>query len=87
MIGAHVTEALCQDCLRIVPKDRLLPSDNQPPGLCPSCQGQTCDCPSCMAEAQVLRSGDLNSVGLVAGHRLAAWSPETGGIIVRQTEA
>lgn len=44
------TVALCQDCLRIQPLASLIPSDNDPPGLCPACGGQTCSCESCMAE-------------------------------------
>lgn len=80
-----MAEALCQDCLRILPKDELLPSENDPPGRCPHCNGQTCECDACMADAAGLRRGELNSVGLVAGLRLVAWTPEDGATITAAT--
>lgn len=43
--------ALCQDGCGLRPIAALTPCENDPPGLCDSCRGQTCNCGGCMAEA------------------------------------
>jgi len=54
------THALCQNCLRLLPLSILVPDDNDPPGLCPACGGQTCNCVSCMRAAFDLALLDPN---------------------------
>jgi len=78
--------ALCQDCLRVWACADLLPSENNPPGLCPKCvndqkDGQTCDCEGCMHTAQLLEAGDIAEVRLRPGLTLIAWSPEGGSVV------
>jgi hypothetical protein len=79
--------ALCQGCLRIWEVVDLLPSEDNPPGLCPVCvndrkDGQTCDCEGCMHTARLLAAGDIAeaSRGMRPGLTLIAWSPECGGV-------
>ncbi len=42
--------ALCQDGCGLRPVGLLVPCENDPPGLCDLCGGQTCDCDGCMAD-------------------------------------
>lgn len=40
--------ALCQDGCGLRPVLCLTPCENDPPGLCDLCGGQTCDCEGCL---------------------------------------
>lgn len=51
--------ALCQDCLRLHDVADLVPDDNDPPGLCPRCGGQTCNCLLCLDLAMDLMRGNF----------------------------
>lgn len=42
--------AMCQNGCGMVEQTRLIPDDDDPPGRCPTCKGQTCECPSCLVE-------------------------------------
>lgn len=44
-----MTFALCQNGCGRVPLGELVPDASDPPGRCPHCGGQTCDCPICDA--------------------------------------
>jgi hypothetical protein len=72
--------ALCQDCLRLWAFDQLVKDENDPPGLCPTCKGQTCHCGGCMRTVRCLADGDFaNPVGgLLRPDKIASWSPEAG---------
>jgi hypothetical protein len=50
--------ALCQGCLRVHRVCDLVPDDNDPPGLCPICAGQTCSCRDCIASIDALARGN-----------------------------
>lgn len=39
--------AVCQDCGQVWPVQALDTDNNCPPGRCPQCAGQTCDCFAC----------------------------------------
>lgn len=43
---------LCQNGCGFVERSLLVPDDNDPPGLCPHCSGQTCDCNHCLAHTE-----------------------------------
>lgn len=74
------SHALCQDCLRLWRWEQLTPAENDPPGLCPACEGQTCHCASCMKTAERLAAGDLFGAGVLNPETIAAWSPEGGAV-------
>jgi hypothetical protein len=74
--------ALCQDCLRLQPLASLVPDANDPPGLCPACGGQTCDCPACLASVAELERGNWFGLQSHAAQRAISWSPE-GGLVLR----
>lgn len=86
--SAHVmthrpTHALCQGpCLRLVPVCDLIPDDNDPPGLCPHCGGETCNSPFCLAGAQAKAAGDWRGLQPEAQRRALAWTP-SGGLVLR----
>ena len=42
------THALCQGNCGLRPIAQLIPDLNDPPGLCDSCGGQTCNCVACI---------------------------------------
>ena len=44
------THALCLDgkACGLRPLAGLVPDENDPPGLCDRCGGQTCNCPGCV---------------------------------------
>lgn len=91
----HWTFALCQGHCGAVRIADLIPDDNSPPGLCPNCGDQTCDCSHCEAEiAEDLQreidrlSALLNSPELVdfaggvvreAAHQRERWAAEHDG--------
>jgi hypothetical protein len=74
--------ALCQDCLRLHLVCDLIPDGNDPPGLCPVCRGQCCDCTACMSEAAALLRGDdktaARNLQPQFRHRLLRWSASEG---------
>lgn len=76
------TLALCQDCLRLLDWEHLIPSENDPPGLCPHCEGQTCHCGGCMLTAKLLAAGDyLNpATGLLRPDQITSWTPDGGAV-------
>jgi hypothetical protein len=76
------THALCQDCLRLQPLSCLVPCDNDPPGLCPSCGGQTCDCAPCMRASFDLEAG-IFSGGIRDPETIESWSA-AGGVVRKQ---
>jgi hypothetical protein len=76
------THALCQDCLRLQPVSSLVPCENDPPGLCPACNGQTCDCASCMRTSFELEAGIFGSL-LRGPAAYQSWSAD-GGIVRKQ---
>jgi hypothetical protein len=45
--------SLCQDGCGLRPVCLLTPCENDPPGLCDRCGGQTCDCEGCLEWAAV----------------------------------
>jgi hypothetical protein len=45
-------KALCQGSCGLVDVADLIPDANDPPGRCPSCGGQTCQCSFCGETAQ-----------------------------------
>lgn len=83
--GARMTHAgefrraLCLDCLRAPAFAALKCDAGDPPGLCPGCNGQTCDCNSCLVTIAELEAGNLKPVGIV-GLGLASWTAEGGGV-------
>ena len=48
--------ALCQDGCGIIPVTDLVPDENDPPGRCPHCNGQTCQCDACVGDHRSPRS-------------------------------
>lgn len=48
VIGRNLKVSCCQDGCGLRPVELLTPDDNDPPGLCDLCGGQTCDCLECM---------------------------------------
>jgi hypothetical protein len=80
--------AICQDCCRVHKLDALIPSASDPPGLCPACNGQTCNCHECIASIASLDHGDWHSSMLQphAAARVISWTPE-GGLIMRREAA
>jgi hypothetical protein len=74
--------ALCQDCLRLQPVSSLVPCENDPPGLCPACGGQTCDCAPCMRASFDLEAG-IFSGGIRNPETIESWSA-AGGIVRKQ---
>jgi len=56
---------LCQDGCGPVPRARLKPDPDFPPGLCPNCSGDTCDCEHCVQDIVA---------GLKATQRRRDWS-------------
>lgn len=68
--------ALCGDCLRLLDVGDLLPDDNDPPGRCPHCNGQTCNCFMCLETATDLMRGNLRSDRLQ--RPIAGWSLKDG---------
>lgn len=42
--------ALCQNGCGLIDQTRLIPDADDPPGRCPTCKGQSCDCYSCLSE-------------------------------------
>lgn len=81
------THALCQDCLRLLAWGDLIPCENDPPGLCPTCNGQTCHCAGCMQTVRYLSVGDFTNpdAGLLRPESIVSWSPDAGA--VRRDEA
>ncbi len=81
------THALCQDCLRLFVWADLVPCENDPPGLCPVCNGQTCHCAGCMRTVRYLGIGNFTDpeAGLLRPHLIASWSPD-GGATFRRDE-
>jgi hypothetical protein len=79
--GRHVmSEALCQGCCRLHLVCDLIPDPNDPPGLCPSCRGQTCNCWGCLGSVAALKRGDWAHAGLQphAAARAVSWTPDGG---------
>ncbi|WP_439398969.1 hypothetical protein ACRQ5Q_16655 [Bradyrhizobium sp. PMVTL-01] len=76
------THALCQDCLRLLAWGDLVPCENDPPGLCPSCNGKTCHCAGCMQTVRFLSIGDFTNpdTGLLRPEMIVSWSPHSGAI-------
>lgn len=75
-----MTHALCQDCLRLHRLTALIPDDKDPPGLCPACRGQTCDCTSCMSSVHRLADGDFRNAGLQRPDEIISWTPDGGAV-------
>lgn len=42
---------LCQGACGVVDLATLIPCENEPPGLCPTCRNSVCDCDSCLRTA------------------------------------
>ncbi|MCK1536826.1 MULTISPECIES: hypothetical protein [unclassified Bradyrhizobium] len=80
------THALCQDCLRLLAWGDLVLCENDPPGLCPICNGQTCHCAGCMQTVRFLSIGDFTNpdAGLLRPELIVSWSAAEGA--VRRTE-
>lgn len=78
------THALCQSCLRLFTWDKLVPCEDDPPGLCPICFAQTCHCAGCMQTVRMLSTGDFMNPdsGLRRPHLISSWSAE-GGVQLR----
>jgi hypothetical protein len=76
------THALCQDCLRLLAWEKLVPCDNDPPGLCPICNGQTCHCAGCMQTVRFLSIGDFTNenAGLLHAELIVSWSADAGAV-------
>jgi len=72
--------AICQDCCRVHKLDALIPSANDPPGLCPACNGAACDCDACIASITALERGDWHSSMLQPrdAARAISWTTEAG---------
>jgi len=75
-------EALCQNCLRIHLVTTLIPDDNDPPGRCPTCDGQTCSCDTCMADAADLRDGLFDEINVKPWLRVVAWTADDGATVI-----
>jgi hypothetical protein len=73
---------LCQSCLRI-PRFVTRPQIDIydiPSWVQCECGGELCDCPSCMAVAELLEAGIRNRNQLGTAHSIADWTP-TGGMV------
>ena len=85
---AEPTIALCNDCLRVLKCDDLVPDANDPPGRCPHCvaagrYGTTCNCPGCLNAIDDLKAGRFGSgMLLLQPSQVVSWSAE-GGIVER----
>jgi hypothetical protein len=74
----HPMEALCQDCLRVIPLDQLVPDANDPPGRCPHCGGSTCTCEACVYNMVDLRAGRFDRIAMKPWLKVVAWSEHDG---------
>ena len=54
--------ALCLGHCGVVDQATLVPCDFDPLGLCPTCNEQACDCPSCIGQALVELTGDYDAM-------------------------
>jgi hypothetical protein len=77
-----IVPALCQDCLRVLACTDLTPDANDPPGLCPHCEGQTCNCHSCLASLPALMRGNFYAAGLINPVRIESWTPAGGAVVM-----
>jgi len=68
-------EALCGDCLRIMP---VHPTNE---GTCSSCGGDTCSCPDCLTTIAKLRQGDRDFLSLGLKVAIRDWTPEDGATV------
>ncbi|HYC64808.1 MAG TPA: hypothetical protein VEC14_08770 [Reyranellaceae bacterium] len=74
-------ECLCQDCLRVLDVGDLVPAENDPPGHCPQCGGQACECEMCLGAIRSLRLGHYACVPLQDGRVIVRWSGKDGAVI------
>jgi hypothetical protein len=76
--------AVCQSCARVHPIGALIPDANYPPGLCPVCGGDTCDCEACLSSIQYLTMGawDRSPLEPQVANRAVAWTAD-GGLVLR----
>lgn len=58
--------ALCQNGCGRVRLDQLVPDEADPPGLCPICSGQTCDCEACMGSSRYDDGSAIKDVEIAA---------------------
>ncbi|MGD0432554.1 MAG: hypothetical protein ABSA58_15840 [Acetobacteraceae bacterium] len=75
--------ALCQCCVRVIQVNALIPDDNNPPGRCPVCGGETCDCRGCLSNIPALARGDWAVTNLQPHSRKRAisWSADDGLVL------
>jgi hypothetical protein len=92
--------ALCQDCMRVWACVDLVPSKNNPPGLCPVCNAskrhndrnsrngisETCDCNTCMNDIARLEAGKFSDLHVQAHIVVTAWTAEGGAMITKRSK-
>lgn len=71
--------ALCQDCLRAHDVAALKCDAGDPPGRCPACGGQACDCNFCLVGIAALEAGQFD-LPMFTGTPIASWSAAGGAV-------
>jgi hypothetical protein len=75
--------ALCQCCVRVIQVNALALDDDNPPGRCPVCGRETCDCRGCLSDIPALARGDWAATSLQphARKRATSWSADDGLVL------
>jgi hypothetical protein len=75
---------LCQGCLRVHLVSALILDANDPPGLCPDCQSQTCDCRGCLGSVLFLKMKVWASSGIQPRliPSVISWTAD-GGLVLK----